>query len=94
MSKTLELKRCSDCPNSKFLDPWNYQCVFNGEHVLNLEHDVTKDVDPNCPLLDSDAWKTELLEWIENNKTECDVEDRAYFDIVEVSDLKQKLREM
>lgn len=48
-------------------------------------------IDPDCPLPDSDAWKKELLEWIDMNWSAKFGSTISY---VNRCDLKQKIQEM
>lgn len=91
MSKILEVKSCTECRNYKF-QCWEWKCFANKHDPKVVDNpDI---VLPDCPLKDSDAWKKELLEWIEEEKFDCRDDNWVTDIVVLVEDLKQKIQEM
>lgn len=92
MSKILEVNSCWDCKKMGRNPVLGFGCKVTSEI---FKHDYTETVSPNCPLKDSDAWKKELLEWIDEKQysamSESDWTDEM---VVGVKDLKQKIQEM
>jgi len=72
---------CIDCYK------WGEDCKLGIVTGFDGEIDVMKDLPPNCPLPDSDAWKVELLGWIE------DIINERY-SLIDPRDVRQKIKEM
>jgi len=64
-------------------------CLGNSKklHSINEYGDKELCNDANCPLPDSDAWKVELLGWIE------DIINERY-GLIDPRDVRQKIKEM
>lgn len=92
MSKILILEKCMDCGHCKIIHG-SIRCDHDKFSLKSIPD--TGKVLPDCHLPDSDAWKKELLEWIEKEYFEINEEETLDAYVVIGRDaLKQKIQEM